>query len=82
MQWRTGSCATPPSDASGCTTPGKVRLLDSGGPNNHDEFVVSVALHYQIIDVGGTPVVLEQYSFDSAARLADVQKVVDSITFE
>ena len=72
----------PPSDASGCTTPGKVRLLDSGDPNNHDEFFVAVALHYQIIDVGGTPVVLEQYSFDGAARLADVQKVVDGITFE
>jgi hypothetical protein len=72
---------TVPTDASSCTDPGKVRLLDVGGPSNHDEFSINAILRYEVIDVGGKPVLLEHYSFDTAARLAEVQELVDSITF-
>jgi hypothetical protein len=72
---------TVPSDASACTDVGKVRLLDVGGPSNHDEFSINAHLRYEVIDVGGTPVLLEHYSFEAASRLAEVQQLVNSITF-
>ncbi len=72
---------TVPSDASSCTDLGKVRLLDVGGPSNHDEFSINALLRYDVIDVGGTPVLLEHYSFETAGRLTEVQQLVDSIAF-
>lgn len=70
---------TVPTDASTCKDPGKVRVLDVGGSN--DEFTINGHLHYQVIDVGGTPVVLEHYSFAGASMLPQVQQVADTIKF-
>ena len=70
---------TPPADASGCKDAGKVRVLDVGSSN--DEFSVNGRLHYQVVEVGGTPVVLEHYSFIGASALLEVQKLAHTVTF-
>lgn len=72
---------TPPADAGQCTTPGFLRLLNAGEPGIEDQFPLNVHLHYDVIDVGGMPVLFEQYSFDDASRLAEVQQVLDTVTF-